>query len=127
MSVLTKVTCSRCNGSGSYSFNYRRGTVCFGCEGAGTVMADENKLLKQKLAREARQKLKEEERDVRVAEGNRKVSEREAKYRDDPRIGPKTRAKCQEFPLVGYEAYLVLEKYDLGEKIHISCVTRLSI
>jgi len=27
--------CSRCQGSGHYSFNLRYGTVCFGCQGSG--------------------------------------------------------------------------------------------
>jgi excinuclease UvrABC ATPase subunit len=38
--VLTKVVCRRCNGSGKFSFNLTRGTVCFGCEGSGFQMVD---------------------------------------------------------------------------------------
>ena len=40
MSKLIKVTCSRCNGSGKFSFNLVRGTVCFLCEGVGFKMVD---------------------------------------------------------------------------------------
>ncbi len=35
--VITTKDCSRCNGSGSYSFNLRDGTRCYGCGGTGKV------------------------------------------------------------------------------------------
>jgi DnaJ-class molecular chaperone len=28
-------TCSRCGGSGNYSFNLMHGTMCYGCSGSG--------------------------------------------------------------------------------------------
>jgi hypothetical protein len=28
-------TCTRCNGTGRYSFNLQHGTTCFGCKGTG--------------------------------------------------------------------------------------------
>jgi 1,2-phenylacetyl-CoA epoxidase PaaB subunit len=28
-------TCTRCNGTGRYSFNLQHGTMCFGCRGTG--------------------------------------------------------------------------------------------
>jgi len=28
-------TCTRCNGTGRYSFNLQHGTMCFGCKGTG--------------------------------------------------------------------------------------------
>jgi len=31
-------TCSRCGGSGHYSYNQRTGTICFKCGGAGTQL-----------------------------------------------------------------------------------------
>lgn len=34
------VTCSRCGGSGNYSFNMMHGSMCYGCHGHGTVMPD---------------------------------------------------------------------------------------
>jgi len=37
------VTCSRCRGSGNYSFNLLKGTVCFGCGGSGYKLVDEAK------------------------------------------------------------------------------------
>lgn len=48
--ALTKFTCSRCGGSGRYSFNLMHGTKCFGCNGAGYVMLD----AKKEAARQAR-------------------------------------------------------------------------
>lgn len=30
-------TCTRCSGSGRYSFNLKDGDVCYGCMGSGTV------------------------------------------------------------------------------------------
>lgn len=40
MAKLIKAICTRCDGSGNFSFNLVRGTVCFGCEGAGFKMVD---------------------------------------------------------------------------------------
>jgi Ni,Fe-hydrogenase I small subunit len=50
----TKITCTRCNGSGSYSFNLTRGTVCFGCEGAGFQMVNAAKHAKAQAAKALR-------------------------------------------------------------------------
>lgn len=41
--TMIKVTCPRCAGSGHFSFNLVRGTVCFGCEGAGFKIVDAKK------------------------------------------------------------------------------------
>jgi hypothetical protein len=30
-------TCTRCGGSGEYSYNQRHGSVCYGCNGSGVV------------------------------------------------------------------------------------------
>src|SRR2546430_1494682 len=35
--INTKV-CTRCHGSGSYSFNLKDGTVCYGCGGTGKML-----------------------------------------------------------------------------------------
>ena len=53
--ALIKITCSRCNGSGKFSFNLTRGTVCFGCEGAGSVMVDSAKHARAVAAKAKRQ------------------------------------------------------------------------
>lgn len=61
--MKTKMTCTRCGGSGSYSFNLRDGTICYGCRGAGYVMknvADLEKKAKSAAAREAASNAKRE-------------------------------------------------------------------
>ncbi len=35
--MTTTKTCTRCNGTGTYSFNLKDGTVCYGCSGSGVV------------------------------------------------------------------------------------------
>jgi Ni,Fe-hydrogenase I small subunit len=55
MTKATKITCTRCNGSGNFSFNLTRGTVCFGCNGAGFMMVDAVKHTKAQAAKAARQ------------------------------------------------------------------------
>lgn len=51
---LTKATCSRCGGSGHYSFNLIHGTVCFKCRGDGFVMVDLKNEARNKRAKELR-------------------------------------------------------------------------
>ena len=57
MAKLTKVDCTRCGGSGNYSFNLIRGTVCFLCEGSGFQMIDLTALAKRKAAAEKKQEM----------------------------------------------------------------------
>lgn len=52
--TMIKVTCSRCNGSGHFSFNLVRGTVCFGCEGAGSKIVDAKKHARAETAKAKR-------------------------------------------------------------------------
>jgi DnaJ-class molecular chaperone len=53
--MKTKTTCGRCGGSGSYSFNLRDGTVCYGCNGSGFQMVDLAAVAKKKTAEAKRQ------------------------------------------------------------------------
>lgn len=53
--VLTKVACRRCSGSGNYSFNLVRGTVCFACNGSGYQMVDLAAEKKRKAAADEKQ------------------------------------------------------------------------
>lgn len=48
---LTKVTCTRCGGGGSYSYNLRDGTKCYGCNGTGFQFKDLEKYGKVIAAR----------------------------------------------------------------------------
>lgn len=36
--LFENVTCGRCGGSGSYSYNMMHGSVCYGCNGAGVKL-----------------------------------------------------------------------------------------
>lgn len=38
MSKFESHTCSRCGGSGNFSFNLKDGTVCYGCNGTGVKL-----------------------------------------------------------------------------------------
>ena len=41
--AFEKTTCSRCNGTGRYSFNLMHGNVCFGCSGTKTQITANGK------------------------------------------------------------------------------------
>lgn len=41
--VFETQTCSRCGGSGNYSFNLMHGSRCYGCAGSGTVYTKRGK------------------------------------------------------------------------------------
>lgn len=48
MSTAFETTaCSRCGGSGSYSFNLMHGTRCYGCGGSGKVLTKRGKAAQQ--------------------------------------------------------------------------------
>jgi hypothetical protein len=36
--AINTIVCTRCHGSGSYSYNLRHGTVCYGCSGNGKMI-----------------------------------------------------------------------------------------
>jgi DnaJ-class molecular chaperone len=55
-------TCERCGGSGNYSFNLTHGTVCFGCNGRGTVTVDVAAEAKRKAAAAKRNSIAEAKR-----------------------------------------------------------------
>ena len=38
---MKKVTCTRCGGTGKYSFNLLDGDMCYGCEGKGYTLKTE--------------------------------------------------------------------------------------
>ena len=65
MANTIRVTCTRCGGSGNYSFNLVRGTVCFGCEGAGFKMVDAAAHAKAQAKRAAAKAKSEAQREMR--------------------------------------------------------------
>lgn len=38
MSIFESKVCSRCGGSGNFSFNHKDGTMCYGCNGTGSKL-----------------------------------------------------------------------------------------
>lgn len=129
MVTLEKAPCGRCGGSGRYSFNHRDGTRCYGCNGAGFVMVDPVKEARNKAAREKRQAKAALEREARIAAANKFSEEIEAKYKNDPRLGPETRERCNKFPAVADETYRALAYFDAGSmpnglQVHPSVIER---
>lgn len=80
MTKATKITCTRCGGSGSYSFNLARGTVCFGCEGVGFKMVDAEKHSKAQAARAIRDAKQSATMDLRIELANKLSAEMNALY-----------------------------------------------
>lgn len=131
MGKLEKVTCTRCAGSGHFSFNLKDGTRCYGCDGRGFILADPVKLARNKAARERRAQARSIEIAARVEAANRAADEREAKYKDDCRIGTKTKQRCEQYPAVAYEIYKMLHDFDRGfmdngRQVHPANVERLA-
>ncbi len=65
--MKTKTTCGRCGGSGSYSFNLRDGTVCYGCMGSGFQLVDLNAVAKKQAAAANRLAKAMSQRDAYIA------------------------------------------------------------
>jgi len=117
----TKIICTRCNGSGHYSFNLVRGTVCFGCEGAGYKIVDGKKHAAAQARKAKRLATQQAEMAERIAVANARYEARKVKYANDPRIGFKTLQRCAQFEAVADEIYRGLEDFDTGRvKIHES-------
>lgn len=113
-----KITCTRCNGSGQFSFNLIRGTVCFGCGGSGTVTTTPAKVAAAKKAKtisDAKKAIKKAVSEKLIADYNSAMYARIEKYKNDPRIGVKTKARCEEFPAVADQTYRTLELVDSGK------------
>ena len=116
--MKTLIKCSRCAGSGRYSFNLVRGTVCFRCNGVGSVLVDPVAHAKTKAKSAARKAAASADMDARIAAGNALSDARAARYADDARIGPAWFARCAEFEAVAHETYKFLEDADSGKYIH---------
>lgn len=65
--MKTKQTCTRCGGSGNYSFNMIDGTCCYGCSGSGFQMIDLAAVAKKQAAAAARAAANEASRQARMA------------------------------------------------------------
>lgn len=80
MKQLTKQTCSRCGGSGKFSFNLVKGTVCFGCNGTGYQMVDATKEAAKKARAAKRNAVEQARREVMISALNSLVSEMNPLY-----------------------------------------------
>lgn len=80
MTKAVKITCTRCGGSGNYSFNLIRGTVCFGCNGAGSIMVDPVKHARAQAAKKARDAKSEAQMERRMEIVKRIQAEMNEKY-----------------------------------------------
>ena len=123
----TKVTCRRCGGSGSYSFNLQHGTKCYGCNGTGFQMVD---VEKEKKALERSQKQREEAfatQEEKAKQFDKKMDALRQKYKDDPRLGSYIKKRMSEFPAVEQETLLTLDRADTTKDIHASVIERLGI
>jgi hypothetical protein len=118
---IIAVTCTRCSGSGHFSFNLTRGTVCFGCNGSGLTQTTEDKIATAKLAKVKSDALKAAKKvalDERIYEYNLQLTRIQDIYKNDPRIGRMTNAQCQLFPAVAQQTYALLDMVDTGKYLH---------
>jgi len=77
---MEKQVCGRCGGSGKYSFNLIRGTVCFGCNGSGFQMVDPKKVAARKAAAAKRDANQQANRARVMAMSNEVIAEMNALY-----------------------------------------------
>ncbi len=116
---MYKVECPRCsNGKGVINaFRHVKGGVCFKCDGVGYVEVKTNpeSLIKAKIARREKAQLALRAKMEAALEVDRL---REEKYKNDSRIGPKTRERCAQHEALAHEVYLLLERIDSGEYAH---------
>ena len=109
---MFKQDCKRCGGKGIIAhYNHVVGGRCFSCRGAGyeTVKTDPVILKAHREKAAAKRKA-----NVLPAEVRKAKLEAFTSYETDSRIGPKTSAKCQEFPAVMYETCGNLQRIDSG-------------
>ena len=107
--------CSRCLGKGTiHPFSHILGGTCFACEGKGYIETATDPAILS--ARRDRSRAKATAaREARATAARAAAEEREARYRDDPRIGPQTRARMMQFPEIADEAFKALAREDAGE------------
>ena len=113
---MFNTSCGKCNGTGRVWATHVQGGICFSCGGCGyhEVKTDPAILADRRAAAKA----KRETAAAATVEFNRAAcAAREAKYANDPRIGPETRARIVNFPLVGFEAYRLLSLVDEGKSL----------
>lgn len=108
--------CGKCNGTGRLNWTQLDAGRCWTCSGTGSfsTVTDPTILAAR---RESARKKRAAASAGQAAESTRRVATREERYADDPRIGPETRARIAQFPMVGFEAYRLLELVDGGKSL----------
>ena len=98
MTATIKATCTRCGGSGAYSFNLRDGSKCYGCMGQGFTLVDaakEARAAKARAARSAKQAAQREAREELAAAVRAELDAEFGPFSDDA-IGGQNRVwACQ--------------------------------
>lgn len=118
-----KVTCTRCDGSGKFSYNLMHGDMCYGCGGKGYVIRDEAKYKKAQAAKAKRDEKAAKKREEDKKNQAAKQEEWEKimkKYDEDPRIGPSMRERMQKFEAVRFDVAKMLHQYDTKKNVHPS-------
>ena len=112
---MTKIPCSRCGGSGRMPYTHVQGGVCFLCKGTGgkTVTLAEGdaaarRRAKAKAKRAEKLAAERARQAVAAAEWDRRIEH----YRNDARLGPRTRARYDRYPQVAFEVASTLAKWD---------------
>lgn len=123
---MIRVPCSRCDGSGHFSFNLVNGTVCFKCAGAKYLLVDEKKHLKAVALRAVRASTAQANSIARQAAAAERYEAWQTKYCADARLGPAIRERMAEHPAVEYEVLSTLASIDAGDYVHPSVLERLA-
>ena len=111
---MYRETCGKCDGTGVINWaRHVKGGVCFTCDGRGYLE------YKTSPAVRAKARARREAKRLKASLGSREAAQsasenREATYRNDPRIGAKTRASMAH-ETYAFEIYSLLAKIDRGE------------
>jgi DnaJ-class molecular chaperone len=69
--MKTKQICTRCGGSGNYSFNMMDGTRCYGCSGSGFQMINLAAVAKKQASEAIKAARNEDRRQAHIAKAKR--------------------------------------------------------
>ena len=95
---LIKITCTRCNGSGKFSFNLTHGTMCYGCRGSGAIQVERKahaRKMAAKAKREAEHAATAAQREVLAAAVARELDAQFGPFTDDARGAEARVQACQ--------------------------------
>jgi DnaJ-class molecular chaperone len=125
MSKIISVTCKRCGGSGKFSFNLIRGTVCFGCNGSGNILTTQakiNAVKKAKIKSATKKELERELLSIKIEAHNIALAARIEKYKMILVSEPKRKPGAKSFQqlqnrLTTHWKCLIVVKFYTASKI----------